>query len=63
MRVSRLIRIRYGPMVLERSLRPGKWKELGFREARDLYQAAGMKPPSRDELYQSRRSLSPWRKN
>jgi 23S rRNA pseudouridine2605 synthase len=63
MRVSRLIRIRYGSMVLERSLRPGKWKELGFREARDLYQAAGMKPPSRDELYQSRRSLSPWRKN
>jgi 23S rRNA pseudouridine2605 synthase len=59
-RVSRLMRIRYGPVVLERSLRVGKWKELHYREARDLYLAAGMKPPSKEELYQSR--LSPWRK-
>lgn len=58
-RVSRLMRIRYGPVSLERSLRPGKWRELGFREARDLYQAAGMKPPSRQELHQPR--SSPWR--
>jgi len=62
MQVSRLIRIRYGPMVLERSLRPGKWKELSFHEARDLYQAVGMKPPSRDKLYQSQRT-SPWKRN
>ncbi len=61
LRVSRLIRIRYGPMLLERNLRPGKWRELGFGEARILYMAAGMKPPRRDHFYQSRRS-SPWRK-
>ena len=59
-RVSRLIRVRYGPQVLERSLRPGKWKELGFREASELYLVAGLKPPARSKYRQPRRS-SPWR--
>jgi 23S rRNA pseudouridine2605 synthase len=59
-RVSRLIRVRYGPQALERSLRPGKWKELGFREASELYRVAGLKPPARSKYRQPRRS-SPWR--
>lgn len=43
--VSRLSRVRYGPVILERSLRPGKTRPLTFKEKRQLYQAAGLKPP------------------
>ena len=40
--VSRLIRIRYGVMVLPRGLRRGHWMELGARELAALAAAAGM---------------------
>ena len=40
--VSRLIRIRYGAMVLPRGLKRGAWMELDEREIRALTQAAGM---------------------
>ena len=40
--VSRLIRIRYGDITLERSLRAGQFKELSTRELRSLYQTVGM---------------------
>ncbi len=43
--VSRLIRVRYGPVRLERELRPGTWRELRSREMTALYQAAGLEPP------------------
>jgi 23S rRNA pseudouridine2605 synthase len=43
--VSRLARVRYGPIVLERSLRPGRSRALTFKEQKQLYQAAGLKPP------------------
>ena len=43
--VSRLIRIRYGAMVLPRGLRRGHWMELGERDIAHLMQAAGV--PSR----------------
>ena len=39
--VSRLIRIRYGAMLLPRGLRRGAWMELGDADIRALMQAAG----------------------
>jgi len=39
--VSRLIRIRYGAMVLPRGLKRGAWMELDERDIRALLQAAG----------------------
>ena len=52
-RVSRLIRIRYGPVLLGKALRPGKWRDLDPREWQALYESAGLplpemrKPPTR----------------
>jgi 23S rRNA pseudouridine2605 synthase len=43
--VSRLIRIRYGAMVLPRGLKRGAWMELDERDIRALTQAAGLPPP------------------
>ncbi|MFN4003247.1 MAG: pseudouridine synthase [Hylemonella sp.] len=45
--VSRLIRIRYGVMVLPRGLRRGSWVELDEPEVRALLQAAGLQPAQR----------------
>jgi 23S rRNA pseudouridine2605 synthase len=39
--VSRLIRIRYGAMLLPRGLRRGQWIELGERDIRALAEASG----------------------
>ncbi|RZI97178.1 MAG: pseudouridine synthase [Variovorax sp.] len=39
--VSRLIRIRYGAMVLPRGLKRGAWMELDERDIRSLFQASG----------------------
>jgi 23S rRNA pseudouridine2605 synthase len=39
--VSRLIRIRYGAMMLPRGLKRGAWMELDERDIRELAQAAG----------------------
>ena len=44
-KVSRLTRVRYGPVILERKLRPGKYRSLTFAEHKALYRAAGLKPP------------------
>ena len=43
--VSRLIRIRYGAMVLPRGLKRGSWIELDERDIRSLTQAAGVALP------------------
>ena len=40
--VSRLIRIRYGDITLERALRAGQFKELSIRGLRALYQSVDM---------------------
>ena len=42
-KVSRLSRVRYGPVILERGLRPGKTRELTASEQKQLYEAAGLK--------------------
>lgn len=44
--VSRLIRIRYGAVVLPRALRRGVWLELDHRDVLRLTSAVGMEPPS-----------------
>jgi len=43
--VSRLIRVRYGPVRLGRKLRSGRWRYLEPEELRQLYQAVGLKKP------------------
>ena len=42
--VSRLIRIRYGRVLLPRGLKRGAWLELDDRDVRALSQAAGLEP-------------------
>lgn len=42
-RVSRLIRVRYGPVGLSRSLRPGHHRLLKEKELEALYAAAGLR--------------------
>ncbi|HEY5790838.1 MAG TPA: pseudouridine synthase [Gammaproteobacteria bacterium] len=44
--VSRLIRVRYGPVRLERKLRPGTWRELHDGELGMLYAAASLPLPT-----------------
>lgn len=41
-KVSRLIRVRFGDIQLEKSLRPGHTRLLGDRERQSLYKSAGM---------------------
>jgi 23S rRNA pseudouridine2605 synthase len=43
--VSRLSRVRFGPVLLERGLRAGKSRPATAREVQQLYKAAGLKPP------------------
>jgi 23S rRNA pseudouridine2605 synthase len=45
-RVSRLTRVRFGPLALERGLRQGRWRSLTPKEQKVLYQAVGLQPPS-----------------
>ncbi len=43
--VSRLIRVRYGPIRLGARLKPGRWRELDKDEFKQLYQLVGSRPP------------------
>lgn len=47
-RVSRLIRVRYGPVELSRSLRPGHHRLLKDKELEALYAAAGLREEESD---------------
>lgn len=56
-RVSRLIRVRYGNLTLPRSLKAGKKIELTLDEVRQLFDDVGLAwPSSRDEFLQSKKS-------
>jgi 23S rRNA pseudouridine2605 synthase len=48
--VSRLSRVRFGPIILERGLRAGKSRPLSTREQQQLYKAAGLKLPRGENL-------------
>jgi len=41
-KVSRLRRIRYGSIKLERRLRPGQYEDLSIRQTRNLYEGLGL---------------------
>ena len=43
--VSRLIRIRFGPVILPSQLRPGAWELLPYKEAKALYRQVGLSVP------------------
>ena len=43
-RVTRLLRVRYGPIALPRGLRAGQWEELGPAAVGALAAAAGLQP-------------------
>lgn len=47
--VSRLIRVRYGPVALRRGLHPGRWDELDAAQVAALSAAVGYSPEPRSE--------------
>ena len=56
--VSRLIRIRYGAVVLPRGLRRGVWTELDYRDIERLTLAAGMRRTDEQALDSARKAAS-----
>lgn len=54
--VSRLTRIRFGPISLERSLRPGRWTDVSSRQLAELERQVGLKPVEPAELKPTRSS-------
>ena len=56
--VSRLIRIRYGAVVLPRGLRRGVWTELDYRDIERLTMAAGMRRSDEQAQESARKAAS-----
>ena len=46
-KVSRLKRVRYGPVILDSSVPAGRWRELEKSEKRDLYGTVALEMPGR----------------
>lgn len=57
--VSRLIRIRYGAMVLPRGLKRGAWMELDERDIQALLKAVGADRPAKPEVRQDAAGRAP----
>lgn len=43
--VSRLMRVRYGPIIIPKQLKPGRWQMLGTKDLDILYAEVDLKPP------------------
>jgi 23S rRNA pseudouridine2605 synthase len=64
--VSRLIRFRFGTLVLPRGLRRGQWRELALAEVNALYEALGLpvpRAPSRAIVRDARGKRGPRRRS
>lgn len=42
--VSRLVRLRYGPVIMPNKLKPGRWMMLEGKDLDNLYEESGLKP-------------------
>lgn len=47
--VSRLVRLRYGPVIMPNKLKPGRWMMLEGQDLDFLYEEAGLKPKASDK--------------
>lgn len=59
--VSRLSRVRYGPVALDRQLRRGRFRDLSQAEIEALYEDVGLKAPGGPPV-QDKRALKPRRR-
>jgi 23S rRNA pseudouridine2605 synthase len=62
MQVSRLMRVRFGPVELPRDLRPGKFRDLVRAEIVALYRSVGLKAPPAPRKHVSDRAYRKRRK-
>jgi 23S rRNA pseudouridine2605 synthase len=59
--VSRLIRIRFGPVNLDRRIRPGRWEEMSHDAINTVLRLAGMQLEEKKERIKKRRNIKPKR--
>lgn len=52
LRVSRLKRVRYGPVLIPPFLKPGQWMELEEKQVAELYRRAGLPTPPKRRFRQ-----------
>lgn len=50
LRVNRLKRVRYGPIVIPKFVKPGQWLELGDKEIAELCKRAGVPAPPKQRF-------------